>query len=164
MADKKQQSRQKRSEKRRNDAGLTQVKVYLDQTTLKLLELLQKDMSDGDIKYNERNMFRSMAVTASIHRLAKERLNEHLVSRVMEEHMGTDCNPDEAIGKPHKFLLRAMINHIYRNGTRPQHRRRLAEVAETMNESSFRNPRATNRGWNENDISRYVSNDIMLEK
>ncbi|WP_427188520.1 hypothetical protein ACNF2T_05130 [Enterobacter hormaechei] len=42
MAGKKQMSRQQRSTKMRTDAGLTQVKVYLDETTLELLALLQK--------------------------------------------------------------------------------------------------------------------------
>lgn len=67
MTGKRQTSRQKRSDKMRKNAGLTQVKVYLDETTLQLLGLLQENMSEGDMKGDEVNMFRSMAITASIH-------------------------------------------------------------------------------------------------
>lgn len=81
MTGKRQTSRQKRSDKMRKNAGLTQVKVYLDETTLQLLGLLQENMSEGDMKGDEVNMFRSMAITASIHTLAKER----------KRHLSTVC-------------------------------------------------------------------------
>lgn len=64
MAGKKQMRRQQRSTKMRTDAGLTQVKVYLDETTLELLALLQENLSEGKMKGDEINMFRSIAVTA----------------------------------------------------------------------------------------------------
>lgn len=56
MTGKRQTSRQKRSEKMRKNAGLTQVKVYLDETTLQLLGLLQENMSEGNMKGDEVNM------------------------------------------------------------------------------------------------------------
>ncbi|ENZ4766714.1 TPA: hypothetical protein ACG1RV_003118 [Salmonella enterica subsp. enterica serovar Derby] len=160
---KRQTSRQKRSDKMRKNAGLTQVKVYLDETTLQLLGLLQENMSEGDMKGDEVNMFRSMAITASIHTLAKERLGEQEVSHMVIKNLGADCPSDEATENPRKFLLRTMINHLYDNGTHNPHRRRLSEVAGIMNESSFRNPKNKKGGWSENDISHYVSNDIKLE-
>ena len=163
MTGKRQTSRQKRSDKMRKNAGLTQVKVYLDETTLQLLGLLQENMSEGDMKGDEVNMFRSMAITASINTLAKERLGEQEVSHMVIKNLGADCPSDEATENPRKFLLRTMINHLYDNGTHNPHRRRLSEVAGIMNESSFRNPKNKKGGWSENDISHYVSNDIKLE-
>ncbi len=117
------------------------MKVYLDETTLQLLGLLQENMSEGDMKGDEVNMFRSMAITASIHTLAKERLGEQEVSHMVIKNLGADCPSDEATKNPRKFLLRTMINHLYDNGTHNPHRRRLSEVAGIMNESSFRNPK-----------------------
>ena len=164
MAGKKQPSRQQRSEKMRKDAGLAQVKVYLDETTRELLTLLQESLSEGKMKRDETNMFRSMAVTASIHTLAKARLGEQKVSSLVVSNLGSDSPSDEATAHPHKFLLRTMVNHLYNNSTRSPHRRRLDEVAGVLNESRFRNPRDEKREWSENDISHYVSNDIQLEK
>lgn len=57
-----------------------------------------------------------------------------------------------------------MINKLYEKGQRNTHRRRLAEVAEIMNESSYRAPNRKKGEWSENDISQYVNNDIQLEK
>lgn len=163
MAGEKQMSRQQRSTKMRTDAGLTQVKVYLDETTLELLALLQENLSEGKIKGDEINMFRSIAVTAGIHSQAEARLGEKVVSDIVAKNLSTECRAREATDNPHKFFLRTMINQLYEKGQRNSHRRRLAEVAEIMNESSYRAPDRKKGGWSENDISQYVSNDIRLK-
>lgn len=163
MAGKKQMSRQQRSTKMRTDAGLTQVKVYLDETTLELLALLQENLSEGKMKGDEINMFRSIAVTAGIHSQAEACLGEKVVSDIVAKNLGTECRASEATDNPHKFFLRTMINKLYEKGQRNTHRRRLAEVAEIMNESSYRAPNRKKGEWSENDISQYVNNDIQLE-
>ena len=164
MAGKKQMSRQQRSTKMRTDAGLTQVKVYLDETTLELLALLQENLSEGKMKGDEINMFRSIAVTAGIHSQAEACLGEKVVSDIVAKNLGTECRASEATDNPHKFFLRTMINKLYEKGQRNTHRRRLAEVAEIMNESSYRAPNRKKGEWSEHDISQYVNNDIQLEK
>lgn len=164
MAGNKQPSRQQRSEKMRRDAGLTQVKVYLDKTTLELLTSLLESLSEGKMKGDEINMFRSIAVTAGIHSQAEACLGEKVVSDIVAKNLGTECRASEATDNPHKFFLRTMINPLYEKGQCNSHRRRLAEVAEILNESSYRAPKGKKGGWKENDIGQYVSSDIMLEK
>ncbi|MCT7180587.1 hypothetical protein [Salmonella enterica] len=164
MKGKKQPTRQTRSANMRKDAGLTQVKVYLDETTLELLALLQENLSEGKMKCDEINMFRSIAVTAAIHSQAEARLGRKVVSDIVTNHLGAECRASEATENPHKFLLRTMIKPLYEKGLRNSHRRRLAEVAEILNESSYRAPKGKKGGWKENDIVQYVSSDIMLEK
>ncbi|MCK0188265.1 hypothetical protein MWU31_23995 [Aeromonas hydrophila] len=88
MSEKEKLSRQQQSERKRKEAGLTQVKVYLDQATLQLLELLQENVMGGEVKGDERNLSRSMAMIASIHVLARKRLGEDAVSEIMEKHLG----------------------------------------------------------------------------
>lgn len=164
MKGKKQPTRQTRSANMRKDAGLTQVKVYLDETTQQLLALLQENLSEGKMKGDEINMFRSIAVTAGIHSQAEARLGKKVVSDIVTNHLGAECRASEATENPHKFLLRTMINPLYEKGQCNSHRRRLAEVAEILNESSYRAPKGKKGGWKENDIGQYVSSDIMLEK
>ena len=45
------------------------------------------------MKGDEVNMFRNMAITASIHTLAKERLGEQEVSHMVIENLGADSHP-----------------------------------------------------------------------
>lgn len=93
MAGKKQMSRQQRSTKMRTDAGLTQVKVYLDETTLELLALLQENLSEGKMKGDEINMFRSIAVTAGIHSQAEACLGEKVVSDIVAKIWALSAEP-----------------------------------------------------------------------
>lgn len=163
MSEKEKLSRQQLSALKRKEAGLTQVKVYLDEATLQLLELLQKNVMGGEVKGDERNLSRSMAMIASIHTLARERLDEDVIARTIAVHQGGDYPKKEPLDVPSSFMLRAMINRLYMNCRNGAHNRRLESVAEEMNSMRFRN---TNRGdgrWSSRDISRYVSNDLRLE-
>ncbi|MGY4044455.1 hypothetical protein [Aeromonas hydrophila] len=92
MSEKEKLSRQQQSERKRKEAGLTQVKVYLDQATLQLLELLQKNAMGGEVKGDERNLSRSMAMIASIHVLARRRLGKDIVTEVIKEHLGSEVS------------------------------------------------------------------------
>lgn len=159
MSEKEKLSRQQQSERKRKEAGLTQVKVYLDQATLQLLELLQENVMGGEVKGDERNLSRSMAMIASIHVLARKRLGEDAVSEIMEKHLGDGYPREEPYKKPASFILRSMINQLYSSCESPFHGGRLRYVAESMNKTSFRNPGIhTDGAWNQNDIDFYVNN------
>lgn len=164
MSEKEKLSRQQLSALKRKEAGLTQVKVYLDQATLQLLELLQKNVMGGEIKGDERNLSRSSAVIASIHTLARERLDEDVVARIMIAHLGEDYPEKEPCDAPSSFMLRAIINRLYMNCRIGGHNYRLESVAVEMNSMRFRNTKGKDDRWYGRDISRYVSNDLRLEK
>lgn len=156
MSEKEQLSRQQQSERKRKEAGLTQVKVYLDQATLQLLELLQKNVMGGEVKGDERNLSRSMAMIASIHVLARRRLGKDIVTEVIKEHLGSDYLRQAAYKEPGSFLLRSMINKLYLDSHQPSHRTRLDAVAGEMNYTSFRNPERDNGLWKRSDIECYL--------
>ncbi|WP_447766786.1 hypothetical protein [Aeromonas veronii] len=158
MSEQEKLSRQQLSARKRKEAGLTQVKVYLDQATLELLDLLQKNVMDRDVKGDERNLSRSSAVIASIHTLARRRLGEDAVSEIMEKHLGDDYPREEAYKKPASFILRSMINQLYSSCKSPFHWGRLKYVAESMNKTSFRNPGIHTDGvWSPNEVDFYVN-------
>ncbi|MFC5839433.1 hypothetical protein [Aeromonas bestiarum] len=163
MSEKAKLSRQQQSAHKRKEAGLTQVKVYLDQATLELLELLQTNVMGGEVKGDERNLSRSSAVIASIHTLARRRLEEDVVARIMTAHLGEDYPEKEACDAPSSFMLRAIINRLYVNCRTGAHNRRLASVAEDMNSMRFRNTKGGDGRWSSRDIPRYVSSDLRLE-
>lgn len=164
MTDKDVPSRQQESARRRSEAGLTQVKVYLDQATLQLLELLQKNVMGGEVKGDERNLSRSSAVIASIHTLARERLDEDVIARIMTMHLGEDYPEKEPCDVPSSFMLRAIINRLYVSSRIRTHQRRSESVAGEMNSMRFRNTKGKDDRWSDRDISRYVSNDFRLER
>ncbi|MCY9815483.1 hypothetical protein [Aeromonas caviae] len=164
MSEKEQLSRQQQSARKRKEAGLTPVKVYLDQATLQLLELLQKNVMGEEVKGDEQNLSRSSAVIASIHTLARERLDEDVIARTIAVHLGGDYPKKEPFDVPSSFMLRAMINRLYVNCRIGSHNSRLKSVAEDMNSMRFRNTKGKDDRWSDRDISRYVSNDLRLEQ
>ncbi len=164
MSEKEMLSRQQQSERKRKEAGLTPVKVYLDQATLQLLELLQKNVMGEEVKRDEQNLSRSSAVIASIHTLARERLDEDVIARTIAVHLGGDYPKKEPSDVPSSFMLRAMINRLYMNCRIGSHNGRLKSVAEEMNAMRFRNTKGKDDRWSDKDISLYVSNDLRLEQ
>lgn len=164
MSEKEKLSRQQQSARKRKEAGLTPVKVYLDQATLELLELIRKNVMGGEVKGDERNLSRSSAVIASIHTLARERLDEDVIARIMTVHLGEDYPEKEPCDAPSSFMLRAIINRLYVNSKICTHQRRSESVAGEMNAMRFRNTNSKDDRWSDRDISRYVSNDLRLEQ